>query len=73
MPRRNPLETLGQTIRTLRTKREWSQEELAVRAGLDRTYVGGVERGERNLSILNLIKIADALGVGVDHLVRNLP
>lgn len=42
-----------------------SQEELADKAGLDRTYVGGIERGERNFSILNLEKISKALGVDV--------
>lgn len=42
--------------------------DLANRAGLDRTYIGGIERGERNLGLENIAKIAKALGVGVDEL-----
>lgn len=42
-----------------------SQEELADRAGLHRTYIGGVERGERNLGLLNVLRIARALGVSL--------
>jgi transcriptional regulator with XRE-family HTH domain len=44
-------------------KRKWSQEEFAAESGLDRTYVGGIERGERNPSLLNICRLARALGV----------
>lgn len=54
---------LGQNIRALRKKIGLSQEALAFQAELDRTYVGGVERGERNIGVLNLCGIAHALGV----------
>lgn len=57
----NPLLVFGQVIRTERLKQGLSQDELADRAGLDRSYIGGVERGERNVSLLNILKLADAL------------
>jgi transcriptional regulator with XRE-family HTH domain len=52
---------LGQAIHELRLDAGVSQEELARRASLHRTYIGGIERGERNVSFANLLKIADAL------------
>ena len=45
-----------------------SQEELAALAGLHRTYIGGIERGERNVAVLSLVKLAHGLGVSVGHL-----
>jgi transcriptional regulator with XRE-family HTH domain len=57
------LVALGATIRDKRKKSGKSQEGLAFDAGLDRTYLGGVERGERNLTILNLLKIAHSLSL----------
>jgi transcriptional regulator with XRE-family HTH domain len=57
------LKKLGARIRELRETAGISQEELADRAGLHRTYVGGIERGERNVGVLNLVQIARALKV----------
>jgi len=57
------LKRLGIRVRVEREKLGISQEELADRAGLHRTYVGGIERGERNLGLLNLLKLARALQV----------
>ena len=54
---------VGQRIRNLRKERGWSQEELGERADLHHTYVGAVERGEKNASIDTLDKIADALAI----------
>jgi transcriptional regulator with XRE-family HTH domain len=53
----------GQTIRAYRTRRHISQEELASRSGLHRTYVSGIERGQRNLSLESILKLAEALEV----------
>jgi transcriptional regulator with XRE-family HTH domain len=53
----------GDRVRELRKKKGLSQEDLALACDLDRSYIGGVERGERNISLLNIQRIADALGV----------
>ncbi|MDR3700109.1 MAG: helix-turn-helix transcriptional regulator [Candidatus Sulfopaludibacter sp.] len=55
-------------MRDLRKQKGLSQESLALACDLDRTYIGGVERGERNISLLNIYKIAAALGVPVKEL-----
>jgi transcriptional regulator with XRE-family HTH domain len=60
---------IGKTIRTLRTELGVSQENLALNAGMDRSYVGGIERGEHNLTTINLIKIATALGIRASELL----
>lgn len=57
------LQSLGKNIRLLRKAKGYSQESFANACGLDRTYIGGVERGERNLGIKNLLRIAQTLGV----------
>lgn len=64
---------LGSRIQRARKKRGWSQEDFAYRANLDRSYMGGVERGERNLSFKKLCAIAAALGCDVGSLTRGLP
>jgi len=58
----------GQRLRDLRKAKGLSQEALALASDLDRTYVGGIERGERNVSLVNIEKIAKALGVPVREL-----
>jgi len=58
----------GIRVKELRARSGISQELLAERAGLDRTYMSGVERGERNISIVNIEKIAAALNVSIEYL-----
>ena len=53
----------GARMRAIRKETGLSQEALALICELDRTYIGGVERGERNISLINIYKIASALGV----------
>lgn len=58
----------GKRVRALRLTKGWTQEDLAARCGLHPTYVGGIERGERNIGFDNIIKIAKALGCRVSDL-----
>ena len=60
---------LAQKLRLLRTIKGWSQEDLAEASGLDRSYVGSIERGERNVSLDNIEKLAGAFGIGLDELL----
>lgn len=62
----------GERVRRARQERGLSQEALAERCDLHWTYIGQVERGQRNLSLHNIIKIADGLGVDAGELVRGL-
>jgi transcriptional regulator with XRE-family HTH domain len=59
----------GEKLRRVRERKEISQEKLAELAGLHRTYVSSVERGKRNISILNIHKLALALGVPMSRLM----
>lgn len=61
-------EVFGKRVRELRKGSGLSQEALALACELDRTYIGGIERGERNVSLVNIEKIATALGVRVRDL-----
>ncbi len=63
------VEKLGQVIRERRSEAGFSQESFAFKVGIHRTYIGAVERGERNVSLQNMMRIAEALGVKVSELV----
>ena len=59
----NPQKSFGKKLRELRKTKGWSQEYLALESGLDRSYVSEVERGLRNISVVNIHRLAEALSV----------
>lgn len=63
MPRTDVKLLFGRRLRALRKMRSLSQEGFALQVGLDRSYIGGVERGERNISLENICLIAKSLGL----------
>lgn len=62
----------GRKVHSIRTSQNISQEKLAEMSDLDRTYISSVERGQRNISILNIIKISSALGIDASSLLENI-
>ena len=73
MAEASPKAVFGTALRSLREDRGYSQEQLAERAGLHRNYIGGVERGERNIALENIVKLAQALSVLTRDLFDTLP
>jgi hypothetical protein len=70
MPARSPQHAaLGLAVKELRRASGVSQEVFAASCGLHRTYIGGIERGERNVSFANLLRISDALGIRPSELL----
>ncbi len=69
----DPRAIFGKHVRELRIERGLSQEGLAELADLHRNYVGGVERGERNIALLNIVALAHALRVKPAKLIEPLP
>lgn len=72
MSRATEKEIFGEHIRSLRLTRGLSQEDLAEASGLHRTYIGSVERGERNVSLENIVKIASALQTTPSKLLEGI-
>jgi transcriptional regulator with XRE-family HTH domain len=70
VPSTDPRVVFGKSLRVLREERNLSQEKLAELAELHRNYVGGVERGERNVGLLNIVKLARALDVKASKLME---
>lgn len=62
----------GQRVRELRTAQGYSQEEFAYACELDRSYMGGIERGERNVALRNIERIAVTLGVSLSELMEEV-
>ena len=67
----SPMATFGARLRALRQAAKLSQEALADEAGLDRTYISSCERGKRNVSLRNIYRLADALGVKPSEMLRD--
>jgi len=59
----DPLASFGKRLVELRKARGWSQERLALESGLARSYLGGIERGQRNIALYNICVLAETLGV----------
>ncbi|MCC5663450.1 helix-turn-helix domain-containing protein [Nostoc mirabile] len=66
------LDKFGKRVRDERLQRGLSQEELAEKAELHRTYIGMIERGEKNITLINIGKIAKALAIAVDELLKDI-
>jgi transcriptional regulator with XRE-family HTH domain len=65
-------ELVGERIRNLRKEKGWSQEELAYRASINRTYMGEIERGESSITVDSLEKITNALSITIEDLFKHL-
>ncbi len=73
MPSKTPLlNSFGDIIREKRKEKKMSQEDLAFKADLHRTYIGMIERAEKNITLENINKLAKALDISISELVKNL-
>jgi transcriptional regulator with XRE-family HTH domain len=75
MKQRSPKQvkkSFGDAVCRLRKERGLSQEGLALASGMDRSYIGGVERGERNISLFNIVGLSHALGVKASYLLEGV-
>lgn len=72
MVKNHELIKFGLKVRELRLVKGLSQEDLADLAGLHRTYIGGIERGERNVAFLNIVRLAKALEIPLSDLMKGV-
>jgi transcriptional regulator with XRE-family HTH domain len=70
--RQDILKRFGERVRALRLQAGYSQEAFADECGLDRTYVGGIERGERNLALRNIERIAQTFEITISELMQDV-
>jgi transcriptional regulator with XRE-family HTH domain len=70
MAKKKILVSFGDKVRELRKEKNLSQEELSFKADLHRTYIGMIERAEKNITLINIEKIAKALGVDIKELLK---
>ena len=70
MAKKKILVSFGDKVRELRKEKNLSQEELSFKADLHRTYIGMIERAEKNITLVNIEKIAKALGVDIKELLK---
>jgi transcriptional regulator with XRE-family HTH domain len=63
-------QTLGRRVRALRLKKKWSQEDLAHESGLARSFTGAIERGEKDLRLTTLVKLANTFQVPISQLFK---
>lgn len=72
MPKKNIQQRFGDRVRELRHEADVSQEAFAEASGLDRSYFGSIERGERNVALRNIERIAEALEISLSELMKGL-
>lgn len=70
MPVTDPRVQFGQHLAKLRKAKGWSQEKLALESGLARSYLGGVERGQRNIALVNICKLAESMELPPAELMK---
>lgn len=68
--KKDPLVLFGRRVVYLRKQLGWSQEKLALESGIARSYLGGVERGQRNIALVNICRLAEALSVHPSELMQ---
>lgn len=68
--RRDPRKLFGKRLAELRKERGWSQEALALESGIARSYLGGVERGLRNIALINICRLAETLDIDPSELLK---